>query len=68
VANDDTTTNHRWEWNKWAAAGNESVWGQRSNEGIEYHTLAGDDEIGRWTTMQVPTNDWSGKGSEIRLR
>jgi hypothetical protein len=31
--------------------GNKSVWGQRGDEGIEYHTLAGDDEIGRRTTM-----------------
>ena len=44
--------------------GNESVWGQRGDEGIEYHTLVGDDEIGQRMTMQVPTNDWSGKGGE----
>ncbi len=42
-------------------AGNESVWGQRGDEGIEYRTLVGDDKSGRQTTMQVPTNDWSSK-------
>jgi hypothetical protein len=68
VANDDATTNHRREWHRRAAAGDESVWGQRGNEGIEYRTLAGDDKIGRRTTMQVPTNDWSGKGGESRWR
>jgi len=69
VANDDATTNHQREWNRRAAAGDESVWGQRGDEGIEYLTLAGDEEIGRRTTMQqVPTNDWSGKGRESRLR
>jgi hypothetical protein len=42
--------------------------GWRGDEGIEYRTLGGDDEIGRRTTMQVPTNDWSGKGGESRRR
>jgi len=64
VANDNATTNHQREWHRRAAAGKESIWGQRGDEGIKYHTLAGDDEIGRRTTMQVPTNNWSGKGSE----
>ena len=68
MANDDATTNHRREWNRRVAAYDESVWGQRGDEGIEYRTFAGNNEIGRWTTMQVPTNDWSGKGGEIRLR
>ena len=68
MANDDAITNHRREWNRRAAADDKIVWGQRGNEGIEYRTLASDDEIGRGTTMQVPTNGWSGKGSESRLR
>jgi hypothetical protein len=68
VANDDATTNHQREWNRRAAAGDESAWGQRGDEVIEYRTLAGDDEIGRWTTIQVPTNDWSGKGGESPMR
>ena len=67
-ANDDATTNHRREWHRRAAAGDESIWGQRGDEGIEYPTLVGDDEIGRRTTMQVPTNDWSGKGGKSRRR
>ncbi len=68
MANDDATTNYRREWNRRAAADDESIWGQRSDEGIEYRTLAGDDEIERGTTMHVPTNDWSGKGGESRLQ
>ena len=68
MANDDATTNYQREWHRWAATGDESVWGQCGDEGIEYRTLAGDDKIGRWTTMQVPTNDWSDKGGESRLR
>ena len=56
--------NHQLEWHRRAAAGNESIWGQRGDEGIEYRTLASDDEeIGRRSTMQVPTNDRSGKGT-----
>ena len=68
MANDDATTNQRWEWHRQAAAGDKSIWGQCGDEGIEYRTLAGDDEIGRRTTIQVPTNDWSGKGGESRRR
>jgi hypothetical protein len=68
VANEDATTNHRRKWNSWVAADDDSIWGQRGDEGIEYFTLAGDDEIGRGMIIQVPTNDWSGKGGESRLR
>jgi hypothetical protein len=60
--NQQYNNHHQWDWQRRAAAGNKSVWGQHGNKGVDNCTTTGNDESGWQTMIQQSTNDWSSKG------